>query len=270
VSSIQRLIRRAGGPKSIGTVFDVGAHDGADSLVVAEHYPDIRLVAIEPTPELAEALRQKSAHLSNYTVVEAAVSSDEGRRVLNVFADAPELNSLNQLNSAATSFVGRTSPHAESHRLVVTKRLSTICDELGIETVDVLHIDTQGSDLDVMRSLDERRLQSVRAGAIEVSYRVRLYETSQYGEEARSVLEEMGFRVFRIERLHYLWDTEQNYYFVRRSVQHRWPTLERVVYKAHLLACDARAFPGRYLVRPMQRLRVALAIRTRLRRLMRE
>jgi FkbM family methyltransferase len=270
VLPIERLIRRAGGVKRVSTVFVVGAYDGADSLPLAERYrhTNIRFVAIEPTPDLAEALRQKSAHLPNYTVVEAAVASEEGRRVLHVFADHQDLNSLNRFRESAASSLplGRESAEPDAGYVVSTKRLSTICDELDIKTIDVLHIDTQGSDLDVLRSLDESRLLSVRAGAIEVSYRVRLYDVSKDGRQTTATLQQMGFRVFRIERVYHRWDGELNCYFARRRSL-RASRLARVAFRSHLIACEARVILGRYVLHPVQRLRVTLGVRTRLKRL---
>jgi FkbM family methyltransferase len=267
MSSIDRLIRRAGGARAVTTVFDVGAHDGADSVHVAERHPDIRFVAIEPTPDLVLALRRNTSHLSNYTVVEAAVATQEGQQTFNMYADVPYLNSLNRMDPSAAAMFGRESSNPDSREVVATRRLSSICDELGISTVDVIHIDTQGSDLDVLRSLDQRRLRSIRAGALEVSYRLRLYDTSADGSEVRSALEEMGFRVFRIERLHYGWDWEQNYYFARSTHEQARPRVADARFKSHLAACELRSMYGRVGLRPAERLRVAIGIRTRLRTL---
>ena len=91
--------------------------------------------------------------------------------MLNVFAgDHGQLNSLNRVSERAAPLFGLESAQPDSRPLVVTKRLSTICDELGITKIDVLHVDAQGSDLEVLRSLDEARLRSVKSGAIEVSH----------------------------------------------------------------------------------------------------
>jgi FkbM family methyltransferase len=270
VSSIERLIRRAGGPEAVSTVFDVGAYDGADSLPVAERYPGIDFVAVEPTPALARALRKRSASLSNYTVVEAAVAGEDGTGHLNIFADDQDFNSLNKLNASLRLSIGPQSPEPDLVEVVTTKRLSTICDELGIPTIDVIHIDTQGSDLQVLRSLDDTRLRFLRAGVIEVSFRTRLYGSSLNGHEARRSLEEMGFRVFRIERIHYSFDLEQNYFFARSSTARRQTRLvDDVLYDWHLVGCEARAAYGRRIVHPAQRARVRLAVRTRLRGLRR-
>jgi FkbM family methyltransferase len=259
LTSLERLIRRAGGPAKVSTVFDVGAWDGADSLPLAQRHPDVRFVAVEPTPDRAEALRQKSAVLPNYTVVEAAVASQEGSRTFNVFAGHEDLNSLHQLNHSAAPAFALQDAEPDSQVLVSAKRLSTICDELGIRTIDVLHIDTQGNDLDVLRSLDDDRLRAVRAGVIEVPYRMRVYEASETADQARTTLQEMGFRVYRIERVHPTWDGEHNYFFAPASPFRLGRLPGGLDFRAHLLASELRA-------RPVHRLRGALAIRTRIRK----
>jgi FkbM family methyltransferase len=265
VSAIERLIRRAGGPRSIASVFDVGAHEGADSLSPAERYPHIQFVAIEPTPDLAETLRRRSAHLPNYTVVEAAVASEEGSRTLNVYTENHGLNSLNELDRSIAPELGLSRSEPDRREVVVARRLSSICDELGIPTVDVIQIDTQGSDLDVLRSLDPGRLRALRAGAIEASNRLFMYDTSEDGREVRSVLAELGFRVYRIEYAHPTLDGEHDYYFVRSSRAPRVPFVDEAEYRSQLVVCRLRSRYERTCGRELERIRNALAIRTRVR-----
>ncbi len=255
----------------VSTVVIVGAHNGDDSLPTAKRYPSLRFVAIEPTPDVAAELRRRSAQLDNYVVVESAVALDEGNLQLNVFADFSELNSLNDINPLTAPAYGLPSPDPDRRQLVVAKRLSTICSELDIPTVEVLQIDTQGSDLDVLRSLDETRLRTVRAGMIEVSYRHRLYEASESGPQARSALDEMGFRISRIERIHHTYVGEHNYYFVARSRfrTRRTPIIEQSTFRSHLVACEMRAALTGLTAHPARRARNALALRSRLRRLLR-
>lgn len=265
VLSIERLIRRAGGPKSVTSVFDVGAHEGADSLPPAERYPHIQFVAIEPTPDLAETLRERSAHLPNYTVVEAAVATEEGSRTLNVYTENHGLNSLNELDRSIARELGLSRSEPDRHEVVAARRLSSICDQLGIPTVDVIQIDTQGSDLDVLRSLDEHRLRALRVGAIEASHRLFMYDSSEAGREVRSVLAGLGFRVFRIEYAHPTFDGEHDYYFVRSSRARHVPVVEEAEYRSQLVVCQLRARYERSIGHELARIRNALAIRARLR-----
>lgn len=241
---------------------DVGAHDGADSIPIAKSYPHMRVIAIEPTPEMAARLRQSTADLSRYHVIEAAIGVEDGESEFHLYEGAADLNSLNRLtDDAASSLFGRPSGAPDASHTVPVRRLATVCENLGIATVDVLHIDTQGSDLDVLRSLGPERLRTLRAGEIEVSYRRRLYETSTDGATARATLKELGFRVFRIERLHFSSSIEHNYFFAR-SGRLQW--FDGLTFWTHLVAAEIRAAWMRAIGCWIQRLRVRLAIRTRL------
>ena len=80
----------------------------------------------------------------------------------------------------------------------------------------------------------------------------------------------MGFRVFRIEPVSPTWDAEHDFYFVRRSRPRASVAFDDAAFKTHLIAAKWRVVLGRCVgLGPVGRLRVALAIRTRLRRLVR-
>lgn len=221
-------------------MLDVGAHDGADSLPFARRWPHIRFVAIEPSPRQASDLRRRSLDLENYTVVEAAVARQDGVGTLNVYQGLERLNSLHLLEAEAADRLFGRSTVPDKQLTVPVKRLSTICDELGIDTVNVLHVDTQGSDLDVLESLDQARLESVRAGVIEVAFRSQVYDTSPAGVEACRKLGALGFRIVRVERDHWAYDDEQNVYLVRRRGAPN-PIAESVAFRLHLAAGELRA-----------------------------
>jgi len=256
---LARLVAKVGGAKRVQTVFDVGAHDGGDSLPIARAYPHMQVIAIEPTPALATSLREAAAALPNYRVVEAAVGENDGRAALNVY-DVRRINSINSLyplsNEGAARF-GRSELPNEAVTVRVL-RLDSLCDELGIDRVDVLHIDAQGSDLPALRSLG-RRLEMLRAGAIEAPFRAHMYANAPSAEEIRTELSRLGFRVFRVERMDWSTDLEHNYLFM--------PGKQRL-FAAHLVAAEARALVLRDLGRHVERIRAKARIRTRLRRLM--
>lgn len=255
---LARLVRKAGGAKRVQTVVDVGAHDGADSLWIARRYPHMQVIAIEPTPALASALRRVAAALPNYHVVEAAIGEADGQAMLNVY-DVRRINSINSLlplsDEGATRFDRAELPNeAIAVRLM---RLDTLCDELGIERVDVLHIDAQGSDLLALRSLGER-LQTLRAGVVEAPHKARIYTDAPSADEIREELARLGFRVFRVERIDWRSDMEHNYLFTPG---------EQRLFAAHLAAAEARALLIRDLGERFQQLRSKARIRTRLRTL---
>lgn len=256
MSEVDRLVRRAGGAEQVRTVVEVGACFGEESLALASRSPHTRVVAIEPIHDLADALREKSARVPNYAVVEAAVAPDEGDRTFHVFPEAPHLSSLNRISEGGSERYGRTTEEAED-RHVQTKTLSTICDDLGIDSIDVLHIDTQGSDLDVLASLDEQRLATVKALSVEATRTTPLYDAAPSGAVASERLRRSGFRIFRVDRVVLDYPNECNYFFTRSSKWEQRLGVPVLWYFLSLAACDARAL--------VMRARNRMALRTRLR-----
>jgi FkbM family methyltransferase len=60
-------------------MFDVGANSGANSLPLAAEFPNARIYAFEPTPELSDRVRYQAP--LNYTVIQKAVGAISGRKV---------------------------------------------------------------------------------------------------------------------------------------------------------------------------------------------
>jgi len=79
---------------------------------------------------------------------------------------------------------------------VQTTRLDTFLQENDIDRIDFLHIDAQGHDLKVLRSLGER-LPVVVAGQIEVPLNsaVALYQQQHSLEDTVQFLAESGFKI---------------------------------------------------------------------------
>ena len=211
---IQRLIDLAGGPDTVQVVVVVGANDGGDSLPPAHRYPSIRFYAIEPTPALAEQLRCKSASIENYTVVECAIGLIEATQKLRLRGQSG-LNSVGEIDLGEVTRAG-VDPgvyDVQAHALVSVRRLKSVCAELAIDHIDVLHVDAQGSDFDVLASADDL-LATIRAGVVEVPSRLKLYENSARRRDFARYLQRAGLCVVDIAANDHL-NLEQNLVFAR-------------------------------------------------------
>jgi FkbM family methyltransferase len=263
MTSIERLIERIGDAAPIEVVVDVGAHIGTDSLPVAREFSRLRVFAVEPTPSLAERLRESSRDLPNYTVIEAAIDTAEIERTFNLVGKGlAGFNSLNEYAPGIESSWEGLPPVTERIR-VRTQRLDTVCDDHGIDAIDILHVDTQGSDVNVLLSLGDR-LDRVKAGVIEVSRRLKLYATSVHRDEARAFLEARGFVVVDLRPAQ---GGEQNMLFVQRQIE--GGLIARVapglLYRALVLRCALLPVLVRVRQVPSS-VRAKVAVRTRLRR----
>jgi FkbM family methyltransferase len=202
------------------TVIDVGANDGADSLPYARQYPAIRFIAVEPTPELARRLESESDTLENYTVVGCAIGRADGEAIFNIRRSSVHnsLEAIDESNVARAGITLETYEVLERVRVPV-RTLESLCDDLRVERIDVLHIDAQGSDMDVLISAG-RLLQTVRAGVVEVRRRLSLYSNSVGRRDFIRFLSRNGLQVVTIEANDPR-NWEQNLFFTQvRSGRH--------------------------------------------------
>ena len=149
-------------------VFDVGANNGSSSVPLAIANPTYLVFAFEPTPEMIEVIKSKIVGLENYVIVPKAVSDYNGTAEFNVAGnwDWGCSSLLKFSKKSQTDWPGRTDFHVTYKLNVDVIRLDTFIEENGITKIDHLHIDTQGSDLNVMKGLGEY-LHIVNEGKME-------------------------------------------------------------------------------------------------------
>jgi len=149
-------------------VFDVGANNGSSSVPLAIANPTYLVFAFEPTPEMIEVIKSKIVGLENYVIVPKAVSDYNGTAEFNVAGnwDWGCSSLLKFSRKSQTDWPGRTDFHVTYKLNVDVIRLDTFIEENGITKIDHLHIDTQGSDLNVMKGLGEY-LHIVTEGKLE-------------------------------------------------------------------------------------------------------
>jgi FkbM family methyltransferase len=154
---ITRLSRAFDCP--VGTFFDVGANVGQTAREALDTFPDSNVFSFEPHPDTFKRLTEAIAdpRLSAYQI---AFTEQDGNMTLYEYAstgDGTQINSLvpdarfpTQFGYQARALVARC------------ETIDGFCEKQGIERIDVLKIDTEGSELFVMkgaaRMLRERRI----------------------------------------------------------------------------------------------------------------
>lgn len=213
-----RALRKAGLPIFAPlTIFDVGANNGDSFLPAARYFRWWRVFAFEPTPALIEQLRRRGEGIPHYQVIPNAVGDVAGTATFHVdsLGDWGCSSLLEFSDNRAVAWAGREDLEVTSRLEVEVIRLDVFLLGAGLERIDFLHIDTQGTDLRVLTSLGDH-LAKVQAGVIEVptSPEVRLYKNQHTKEEALLFLREHGFEVVAIEPQF----NEENVFF-RRAPQ---------------------------------------------------
>ena len=124
-----------------GTYIDVGANYGTYALHVAQ-VPNVRVIAVEPQPDLAEALR-RSRDVNGFReleVVEAALGAESGTAVL----------ALGDGSGSASLRHDRFSPDARKIT-VAMRTLDQLCRDLNVTDIRCVKLDVEGAEAGVVR-----------------------------------------------------------------------------------------------------------------------
>lgn len=198
-------------------IFDVGANNGKTFLhpAIDGHW----VYAFEPTPKLVAEIKQwlHPTIFPNYRLIEKAVSLTNGKTTFNIAGQGDwGCSSLLQFSDdLETTWSGRTDLKVTEIIEVETIRLDTFIEQNGnIPFISYLHIDTQGHDLAVLKSLGQY-IGMVHSGCVEVpqSKEVQLYKNQHSKEEMMEFLNDNGFEVKQIQ--HQM--NEDNLYFSRKG-----------------------------------------------------
>jgi FkbM family methyltransferase len=181
--------------------FDVGANNGHTSVAIAKKNPNVRVFAFEPTPRMAAEIESKTAGLKNYMLTRKAVSDHAGKAKFKVAGQGDwGCSSLLEFSERSrTEWPGRTDFVVTEEIEVEVIRLDKFIEENGIETIDFLHIDTQGSDLNVLKGLG-KYLSLVKQGAMEAAAKPDiLYRGQNTRDESIAFLEANGFEILGVQ-----------------------------------------------------------------------
>ena len=215
--------------QSENNIFDVGAFDGLDGLILALKNPNIMVHAFEANPDLIKVIKTnkdkiekyKKIKINNYKIINNAVSDQNSNLIFNI-AKNPTVSSLKEFSKN----IDKTWPgYRETHCTVVKKievkgiTLEKYCIDNEIKKINFLHIDTQGSDLQVLKGL-KSKLDIVEKGALEaaVNKENSLYENNHTINETEKYLIINNFEISKIENVDKNIDKEKNIYFNKKNL----------------------------------------------------
>lgn len=149
-------------------LIEVGGYDGLDSL--RYHANGYNVYTFEPNHVNFKDLKKRTESLSNYTVINKAVCLTDGTTIFNICRSGGASSILPFKNDyELMKHWGRDDVmYSGTSYTVPTIRLDTFIEEYNLqnETIDMLHIDAQGVDLDVLKSLG-KYIKNVKEGVVE-------------------------------------------------------------------------------------------------------
>ena len=172
------------------TVIDVGAASGTPPLY--EIFPEANHILIEPLEEFAPHLEQLVSQLKKAEYIIAAATSNPGSIVINVHPDLVGSSIYKEEEDSDVNGVERT---------VTTVTLDDVCQERGTKKNYLIKIDTQGSELEVLRGANNI-IQDTELIILEVS----LFDFFNGGAQfydCINFMKERGFVAYDLFNLQY-------------------------------------------------------------------
>jgi FkbM family methyltransferase len=184
---------------------DVGANDGNAAIHYARFEPLTRVIAFEPIPYLVERILQNSSNLSNFELIQSAVSNYDGESIFNVsppsdlYGDYACSSLLKFSDNSKTEWVDRVDFKVINNITVKVIRLDNFFIANNITHVDYIKIDTQGNDLNVLKGCGEL-LSIIDRGEMEAATKEDvLYEGQNTESECIEFLQNNGFDILDIQ-----------------------------------------------------------------------
>jgi FkbM family methyltransferase len=197
-------------------VFDVGTNTGNELYAAITSGQDADFYAFEPVPEIYNDLLERLKEHDNVKFFQLAVSNYNGKASFNVSNEQSqgEVSSLLEMVDNVKDNWGHVAACFEyTHKIdvdVIT--LESFIEEHNIPYITYLHVDAQGSDLNVLKGLGSK-LHLVQGGAVEaaIKYNV-IYKNQCMIDEVVNFLEQNNFEIVRIEP-NDQWNNEANIQF---------------------------------------------------------
>ena len=209
-------------------IFDVGAFNGLDGLILAIKNPESMVHAFEANPNLIKEIKRnkkkielfKKIKIKNYKINNYAVSNKNSFLKFNI-AKNPTVSSLNEFsNNIDITWPGYREVHCTVVKKIKVKSitLEKYCNDNKINIINYLHIDTQGSDLKVLKGL-KKKIKIVQKGVLEAALNKKnsLYKKNHTIKEAKFFLTKNKFKISKIEDIDENIKNEKNISFYKKN-----------------------------------------------------
>ena len=171
--------------KKFGLVV-IGAHFGVWLKDIINEYKDQNIILVEPVPYNYNKLKENFKNFKNISIHNYALGSSNS--VSTMFISN---------NEGQSSSFFEPKEHLNEHPEVKFEKGSTtyeikVLDELEIEEIDLLNIDTQGYEMEVLKGSRKLLSQSIKYIILEVNKK-ELYEGCPLVEDIDNFLKNYGF-----------------------------------------------------------------------------
>ena len=190
-------------------IFDVGANEGFDGLGLALKNSNYYVHAFEPNPELLNKiilLKKKiesriGKKIENYQVHLLAISNKNEISNFNISKNDRVSSLLNLSENLDEAWPGYRNNHFKVVKTILVKviTLEKFLNDNKINSIDYLHIDTQGNDLRVLQGIGSK-IKLLGTGVMEAAINIEksAYKNNHTLEEVKNFLKKNNLEIKHI------------------------------------------------------------------------
>lgn len=177
-------------------ILDIGSRDLGQSIEFNSVFGDTQIIAFEPNPPQFDICLEKAKPYSKIRVEQLAISNTNG--VLDFYITHGNIGASSLLKPINVPFA---STQEFSKISVPSVRLSEWLDSNKIGRVDIMWLDTQGVELDALKSMGDKiqHVKFIHCEAAEHAY----YEGHLLKNELVNFLEDNGFELIFINEAYH-------------------------------------------------------------------
>ena len=184
------------------TIIEIGANKGQDTEKFIKE-PNTFLYCIEPVPYLIEELKKKYEDVKNIKLFQLAIDNFNGKSRFGLSAsywpNSKSSYACSSLNEFSDNIVNEWGNRPDFNMIeyieVDVMTLKSFIEQENISQIDYLHCDSQGSDLNILKSLGNK-IDLIKKGRCEGFNTKTLYKNVD--NSIHSILEFLELNGFEI------------------------------------------------------------------------
>jgi len=134
-------------------ILDAGAYTGLSAAYFAMRYPQARVIALEPSPENFALLTQNVSSFENIQAINGALWNESGRLVVTDPGRGSWGLTVKASDDSGTNDPGNAGGPSDGSA-VPAFTVSDIMRDYGVDRLDLLKLDIEGSEKEVLSSSD--------------------------------------------------------------------------------------------------------------------
>jgi len=176
-------------------IVEAGAFEGQDSIKLAQTWPKAAIYSFEPVPQIFERLQNQTKSFPQITCYQLALGTKSGTAnfITSEEPKKPDIPSMSGSLRMPKEHLNHSKTLFKKSITVNTITLDEWAQKNNINKIDLLWLDTQGTELDILRA-SPLILKNIGVIYTEVEF-VEAYEGQALYADVKNFLENNGFQM---------------------------------------------------------------------------